>query len=60
MQMSVCSCADIEQYIAFLIKLRENLKGIQFVKHRVYISEKIQDLQKRKGEALLREFLEER
>lgn len=50
----------IEQYIAFLIKLRENLKGIQFIEHRAYISEGIQDLQKRKEEVLLREFLEER
>lgn len=50
----------IEQYIAFLIKLRENLKGIQFIEHRAYISERIQDLQKRKEEVLLREFLEER
>ena len=50
----------IEQYIAFLIKFRENLKGIQFIEHRAYISEEIQDLQKRKEEVLLREFLEER
>lgn len=50
----------IEQYIAFLIKLRGNLKGIQFIEHRAYISERIQDLQKRKEEVLLREFLEER
>ena len=30
------------------------------LEHRAYISEEIQDLQKRKEEVLLREFLEER
>lgn len=50
----------LEQRIAFLIELKDSLKGIQFIEHRTYISEKIRNLQERKEDVLLREFLEER
>lgn len=50
----------LEQRIAFLIELKDSLKGIQFIEHRTYISEKIRNLQEGKEDVLLREFLEER
>ena len=50
----------LEQRIAFLIELKDRLKGIQFIEHRTYISEKIRNLQERKEDVLLSEFLEER
>ena len=50
----------LEQRIAFLIELKDSLRGIQFIEHRAYISEKIRDLQERKEDVLLSEFLEER
>lgn len=50
----------LEQRIAFLIELKDSLRGIQFIEHRAYISEKIRNLQERKEDVLLSEFLEER
>lgn len=50
----------LEQHIAFLSEIKDSLKGMQFVEHRAHISEKIRNLQERKEDVLLREFLEER
>lgn len=50
----------LEQHIAFLSEIKDSLRGMQFVEHRVHISEKIRNLQERKEDVLLREFLEER
>lgn len=50
----------LEQHIAFLSEIKDSLRGMQFVEHRAHISEKIRNLQERKEDVLLREFLEER
>ena len=50
----------LEQHIAFLSEIKDSLIGMQFVEHRAHISEKIRNLQERKEDVLLREFLEER
>ena len=50
----------LEQHIAFLSEIKDSLRGMQFVEHRTHISEKIRNLQERKEDVLLREFLEER
>lgn len=51
---------ELVEYFAFLSEIKDSLIGMQFVEHRAHISEKIRNLQERKEDVLLREFLEER
>lgn len=49
----------IDSQLMFLEKLSGELQGIQYIEHRVYLSDLIHEKRVRKGEVLLREFLEE-
>jgi|GEM_PF-2286340 len=49
----------IEENISFLNCIKDALSGIDFIEHRLFLSDKIDGLEKYKSKVLLRDFLED-
>jgi len=50
----------LEKQIEFLINVKNELNGFAYIEHKAYLAERIQCIQKKKENVLLREFIEDR
>lgn len=48
----------IDKKIGFLKRLLSELKGIEYIEHRVYIKERIESYEQYKKDVLIKEYLE--